>query len=307
MIRVEQKNIKNKGFYYLTERFNTGEGFKKIQVYIGKNVPNHVSSFYRELKEKEKELVKQYQPKVKGIGNEIIKEALYRVEEYKLDWKYFIAQKTEQQKRIIFRYFAIRFIFESNSIEGSRLTENEVLKIVKKEYVKKSLPAMEVQEVYNSIEAFDFIRSGSFRLNQKYIKKLYLIITKNLGYETGFKTQNNTVNNKNTVSPENVKEELKKAITWYDNNKKEGNPFMNAVIFHNKFEYVHPFRDGNGRTGRMILIWMLIQTGYDVLLYKKKNMEKYFSSLDEGDEGRYKKIITHSADAYKETVQELTI
>ena len=306
MIRVEQKKIKNKDFYYLTERFNTGDGFKKIQVYLGKNVPKDMSSYYEELKRKERILVSEYQPKVISIDNDVIKQALHRVEKYKLDWKYYIVQKTEQQRRQIFRNFAIRFIFESNSIEGSKLTENEVLKIVKKEYIKKTLPQKEVQEVYNSINAIEYIQSGDFKLTQKHIKELYSIITKDLGYEQTFKKQNNSVNNKNTVEPKNVKSELKNAISWYTSNKKKGNPFMNAIIFHNKFEHIHPFLDGNGRTGRMILIWMLMQTGYDVLLYKKKNMRKYFSALDHGDKERYQKIITYSVEAYKETIKELT-
>lgn len=305
MIRVEQKKIKNKGFYYLTERFNTGEGFKKIQVYLGKSVPKNISSYYNELKEKERDLVIQYQPKVTNIENDVIKKALHRLETYKLDWKYFITQKTDHQKKAIFRDFAIRFIFESNSIEGSKLTENEVLKILKKEYVKKTLPVKEVQEVYNSIKAIDYIQSGNFKLTQKHIKELYLVITKDLEYETTFKKLNNSVNNKNTTEPENVKSDLKNTITWYNQNKKEGNPFMNAIIFHNSFEHIHPFLDGNGRTGRMILIWMLMQTDYDVLLYKKKNMRKYFSALDHGDDGRYQKIITYSVEVYKETIKEL--
>ena len=305
MIRIEQKKIKNKHFYYLTERFNTGDGFKKIQVYLGKNVPKDLLSYYDELKKKEKTLLSEYQPKVINIDNDVIKHALYRLENYRLDWKYLIAQKTELQKRIIFRDFAIRFTFESNSIEGSKLTEDEVLKIIKKEYVKKILPQKEVQEVYNSINAIGFIQSGNFKLTQKHIKELYLIITENLDYEQTFKKQKNSVNNKNTVEPEDVKSELKNAISWYKENKKKGNPFMNAIMFHNKFEHIHPFLDGNGRTGRMILIWMLMQTGYDVLLYKKKNMRKYFTALDHGDEERYQKIITYSVDVYKETIKEL--
>jgi len=304
MMRIEQKKVKNKDFYYLSERFNTGDVFKKIQVYLGKNVPKDLSYHYNELKEKEQALVVQYQPKVKDIENKLTRDTLCRLEVYKLDWKYFVAQKTERQRKQIFRDFAIRFIFESNSIEGSRLTEDEVLKIVKKEYVKKTLPKKEVQEVYNSINAIEYIQSGDFKLTQKHIKELYSIITKDLGYETGFKTQNNSVNNKNTIEPKKVKSELKNTITWYNKSKKQGNPFMNAIIFHNRFEHIHPFLDGNGRTGRMILIWMLMQTGYDVLLYKKKNMRKYFSALGHGDEGRYQKIIIYSVEVYKQTIRE---
>ena len=306
MIRIEQKKIKNKGFYYLTERFNTGKGFKKIQVYLGKNVPKTISPFYEALKKKEAMLLVEHQPKLTNINDEVIENALRRLERYKLDWKYFISQKTEQQKRILLRSFAIRFIFESNSIEGSKLTEDEVMKIITKKYLKNSLPKNEVQEVYNSIDAIEFIQNGNFKLTQKHIKELYLILTKDLGYEKSFKTQHNSVNNKNTVEPKKVKESLKELISWYSGAKKQGNPFMNAIIFHNRFEHIPPFLDGNGRTGRMILVWMLMQKGYDVILFKKKNIRRYFNALDNGDESRFKKIIAYSVSAYKDTVKELT-
>lgn len=304
MITIETKNIKNKPFNYLTERFNTGNGFEKIQVYLGKNVPNNLSDKYEELKKKELALVLNYNPKIKGIKNKVIKESLIRLEKYALDWKYFINQKTDVDKRIIFRLFAIQFIFESNSIEGSRLSQDEVKNIIENRYIKKDTSKIEVQEVINSIKAIDFIRSGEFKLNQKNIKLLHSIITEKLGYEKGFKKKKIVVNNKQTVDPKNVKQELKNLIIWFNKNKKKNNPFMNVIVFHNKFERIHPFSDGNGRTGRMLLIWMLMEFNYDIILFRKKNMKKYFKALDYGDSGRYEKIISYTVGAYKDTLKE---
>ena len=265
MISIEKKKLKNSHFYYLTERVNTGDGFKKIQVYLGKTAPNDLSHYYNALMSKELSLVQYYQPRTKTIQNTLEREALERLENYALIWKYFIAQRSKKEKEIIFRDFAIRFIFESNSIEGSKLSHDEVVRIVRKKYVKKNLPQREVQEVYNSIEAMRFIRSGTFILNQKNIKKLHQILTDKLDYTQGFRKVSVSVNHKDTLAPEHIKEHLQSLIVWYHKNKRKDNPFRNAMVFHNRFEYIHPFEDANGRTGRMILLWMLFEMKYGVI------------------------------------------
>ncbi|MCK5026886.1 MAG: hypothetical protein KAS07_00555, partial [Candidatus Pacebacteria bacterium] len=57
MIKIERKIVKNKPFFYLTEQINVGSSFKKIQVYIGKNIPKDLSGYYKKLQNKEIELV----------------------------------------------------------------------------------------------------------------------------------------------------------------------------------------------------------------------------------------------------------
>ena len=305
MIKIERKKLKNNHFYFLTERFNTGKGFKKIQVYLGKNVPTNLSPHYEALYRKELALLNEYHPKTKSVQNTLEREALERLEKYALQWKYFIIQRTEREKEQIFRDFAIQFIFESNSIEGSKLSQEEVSRIIRKKYVKKSLPRREVQEVYNALEAMGMIRSGEFALNQKNIKILHQILTRDLGYTQGFRKVAVNVNNKNVLSPDLIKKEIQSLIEWYRKGKRKGNPFRNAIIFHNRFEYIHPFEDGNGRTGRMLLLWMLFEHHYDVILFRKRNTRRYFRALDHGDEGRYTKLILYAVEAYKKTVREI--
>ena len=56
MIKIEQKNIGNKPFYYISEQINIGGKFKKIQVYVGKIIPNNLSQYYSKLEAKEIDL-----------------------------------------------------------------------------------------------------------------------------------------------------------------------------------------------------------------------------------------------------------
>ncbi len=305
MITFELKKINNRPFYYLSEQIRLGNTFKKIQVFVGKNIPTDTRPYYTALMLKERALLNvQLQLRKFPVKN-IDSHTLQRIEEAKLEWKYFKAQLTDSEYKTLLRKFAIRFTFESNAIEGSRLSESEVSKIVQRQYIKKSVPKIEIQEVLNAVEAFEYICSDTFTLKQKCIKHLHALVTRDLGIPTGYKKQSIVVNNKETVPPKQVRLELSKLITWYKHTKKIDHPFIRAVIFHNRFEHIHPFTDGNGRVGRLLFNVMLLNDGYGFILFKNKNRRAYMNALNAGDEGRHRNIIKLSKDTYKKTIQEL--
>ena len=301
MIKIYQKNIKNKGFYYLTEQIYVGDKYKKIQVYLGKNIPKNIAPFYKKLQEKEVELILEKLKDIFTLPEQAKWEQIAKVEKARLEQKYFFVQLSPAKLEKFWRRFAIEFIFQSNAIEGSKLSREEVEKIINKKYLKKSLDRKEVIEVQNSLRAFQFVRSDNFKLNQKNIKKLHQIITANLGVEQGYKKQKIIVNNKETVSPKLVKRNLQELIVDYKKNNKQRHKFFSALDFHSRFEFIHPFADGNGRTGRMLLIYMLQKSGYGVILFKLKNRIKYFNSLNYADEGRKKKWYWFAVNTYKQT------
>jgi len=304
MIRVEQKKLNNKPYYYLSDRIFLNKKFKKIQVFIGKTVPKEMGVFYDALQAKELKLldarIKEGVFPVKYLELFWLK----KIEKVRLQWKYSLAQLTEKKKEILLRNFAIRFIYESNAIEGSKLAESEVKKIVTGGYVRKTLSKHEVVEVENSIKCFEMLSSGQFTLNQKHLKSLHANLVEGLEIPTGFKKQSIIVNNKETVSPKEVRTELTKLFSWYRNSAKKLHPFERAIIFHNKFEHIHPFTDGNGRVGRLLLNWMLMDRGYGFILFKSSVKTAYMSALDKGDEGRYRNLLKLSTNTYHTTIKE---
>ena len=72
-------------------------------------------------------------------------------------------------------------------------------------------------------------------------------------------------------------------LKWYKENKKNLHPFVLAVIFHHKIEKIHPFLDGNGRTGRMLMNYILIRAGYPPSVIYKKNRDEYLDALGSAD------------------------
>jgi Fic family protein len=95
-------------------------------------------------------------------------------------------------------------------------------------------------------------------------------------------------------------------ITWWREQKRaKSHPFILATLFHSKFEYIHPFSNGNGRVGRLIYIWMLQELGYGMILFENKNHQSYFSALDQADNGRPRKLYYHCVRNYSRTVNYL--
>jgi Fic family protein len=188
--------------------------------------------------------------------------------------------------------FAIKFIFNSNNIEGSKIPEETVKKIIETgnlDYKNKN----EAREALNSIDAFEYLKD--FNFNFESIKRLYYILTNKLIMETGnpypkgFKKINLVVGNSTTTDPKNVEKELKSLIDWYKKNKRKIHPLILAYDFHLDYESIHPFRNGNGRTGRLILNKILVQNGYPPIIVYKENRMRYYNAITQAREGRKKK------------------
>lgn len=181
--------------------------------------------------------------------------------------------------------FAKEFIFNSNNIEGSKIPPEKVREIIDKGDTKYD-NRNEIKEVKNSILAFEYLQK-SFKFNLNSIKRLYHILTKdlfmqgNIPYPRGFKKEKVVVGNSETTPPEEVEAELVNLVKWYRNNKNKIHPLILAFEFHRRYEFIHPFRDGNGRTGRLIMNKILMSAGYSPIIVYKENKLAYFNALEQ--------------------------
>lgn len=188
--------------------------------------------------------------------------------------------------------FAKEFIFNSNNIEGSKIPSEKVREIIDTGDTKYD-NRNEIKEVKNSILAFEYLQK-SFKFNLSSIKRLYHILTKdlfmqgNIPYPKGFKKEEVIVGNTLTTPPEKVEEELNNLLRWYKLNKTKLHPLILAFEFHRRYEFIHPFRDGNGRTGRLIMNKILMSAGYSPMIVYKENKLAYFNVLEKSQEGNSK-------------------
>tara|TARA_Y100000310_G_C20474908_1_gene711922 strand:- start:457 stop:789 length:333 start_codon:yes stop_codon:yes gene_type:complete len=90
-------------------------------------------------------------------------------------------------------------------------------------------------------------------------------------------------------------------LDWYEENKNKIYPLRLATEFHARFEAIHPFEDGNGRTGRVLLNAILLGYGYPPLIIRKTARVAYFSSLEAFDKGHKAKLEKFLLDKIKKT------
>ncbi len=84
-------------------------------------------------------------------------------------------------------------------------------------------------------------------------------------------------------------------LEWLEKNPEELRHIESAAIFHHKFVEIHPFDDGNGRVGRLLMNLLLIKNGYPLTVIKTLDRRRYYDSLIKADNGNYKPIVNFVA------------
>jgi len=97
-------------------------------------------------------------------------------------------------------------------------------------------------------------------------------------------------------------------LEWYKKNETKLHPLVLAVIFHHKFEKIHPFMDGNGRTGRILLNYILLRKKYSPLIINNSSRKTYLEALSKADKANlttankneYSKLVEYIASQFTE-------
>lgn len=170
------------------------------------------------------------------------------------------AEQEQKQKGGIYHKLQVDFAYNSNHIEGSRLSHEQTQYIYDTKTVGLE-PAKvdDIIETVNHFRCFDYIiKTVDELLTQEYIKKLHKILkTGTMASERqeavvgNYKKYPNVVSDMETTHPDNVEQEIEKLIVGYET--KNSRSFEDIIDFHACFEKIHPFYDGNGRTGRLIM------------------------------------------------------
>lgn len=163
----------------------------------------------------------------------------------------------------IYHKTQIDLTYNSNHMEGSRLTHDQTRYIFETNTISvenETLNVDDVIETANHFRCIDMvIDNAKSTLSEKLIKELHLILKSGTSdsrlewFAVGdYKKRPNEVGGMPTAMPEDVADEMKSLLAEY--NGKEKKAFEDILDFHVKFERIHPFQDGNGRVGRLIML-----------------------------------------------------
>ena len=177
------------------------------------------------------------------------------------------------------------FIYNSNAIEGNTLTLKETDIILQYGVTVKGKSLKEHEEVKGQEYAFNFLKeviktneSLSLRLIRKFNA---LVLNDDIENRGKFKQSNNEILGARfeTTPYYLVEKKLTELIDKYNSNKVDG-LVTKVSHFHADFEKIHPFIDGNGRTGRLLLNLELMKNGYPITVIRNEEREEYYTALE---------------------------
>ena len=170
----------------------------------------------------------------------------------------------------IYHRTQIDLTYNSNHIEGSRLTKEQTRYIFETNTLGVTTEATRVDDIIETVNHFrcvDYIIDhATEKISETHIKHLHLLLKQNTSdsrrswFAVGdYKRLANEVGGEETVQPEDVHTHVKEIVTEY--NKIKNVTLDDILNFHVLFERIHPFQDGNGRVGRLIMFWQCLQSG----------------------------------------------
>lgn len=189
----------------------------------------------------------------------------------------------------VYAYTQRLLAYNSNKIEGSTLTEEQTASLFDNGILPKSddyYRAKDVEEMNGHFLMFNkMLDTLNEPLTQELIKRFHYELKSGVfedranGYAIGeYKQRPNMIGIYQTIRPENVTQEMNLLMDWYNNQEVDTSVLAE---FHARYESIHPFQDGNGRTGRLILFRECLKNGIVPAVIEDANRNEYLEALKE--------------------------
>ena len=181
-----------------------------------------------------------------------------------------------------------RSTYHSNAIEGSTLTYAETYAILYNDNSFK-IEGKEPREIYEAInhkKALELVfknLQNDEGFDERFIKELNETINRDIKDTEGYRTVQVFIQGSEHIPPEPEKVPNLMMYYIYNYNHDEQDIFAKIAKYHIEFEKIHPFEDGNGRTGRLLLNYELLKNNIPPVVISKKDRVKYFEFLRNND------------------------
>lgn len=226
-------------------------------------------------------------------------------------------QKNMKLKGNLYHNTQITFAYNTNHIEGSKLTEDQTRYIYETNTLlteKDSITDLDdILETANHFKLVDYMLDIADKtLTEKLIKEFHKILKEGTSdsrkdwFVVGdYKKLSNEVGGLKTTNPKNVERDMKKLLEWYESLNQIT---INEIIeFHAKFEKIHPFQDGNGRVGRIIAFKECLKNNIVPFIILDKDKLFYYRGLNQYQTNKEKVYLIdtclNAQDQYKSMIE----
>lgn len=223
-------------------------------------------------------------------------------------------QKASKLSGNLYEYTAVNFSYNTNKIEGSTLSEDDTRNIFHNNTLLASgqMNIDDIIEMKNQLSMFDYMLDiAKEPLTEEIIKEFHRILKTNTSDEKKdwfnvgeYKKLANTVGGRDTTNPKDVADEMKKILQKY--NEKKNVKIEDIIQFHFEFERIHPFQDGNGRVGRMVMFKECLKHSIIPFIIQNDIKQYYYRGLSEfeSEKGYLIDTCLSAQDKYKEMVEK---
>lgn len=286
MVKIRKRVKGKKEYYYLEKSIRKGDKIIKKEKYLGKEIPKDIEKIKEEF---EKEIKNDLNEKL-----ELIKKNFQR------EWKRIPKSAKEKELEEI----SIAFTYNTNAIEGSTITLEEVREIIHdKISPNKSLRDVNETETHNKV--FLNMIDKKEKITNKLLLKWHEEIFSNTKPDLAGKYRNYLVRIGSYIAPDwqEIQTLMNQLIEFINKNQKKMNPVELAGRAHFKFESIHPFGDGNGRIGRLIMNHILWHKSYPMIIIEYKKRNSYYKAFTKGEGGFLKYFLRRYLAVHKKRLK----
>ena len=296
-LTVKVKN--GRKYYYLRKTsLRNGRIISKDVAYLGSD-PSKIIDKLKNLKQFEKDLKKSMRKITKTVNYErylekviklkikndeyIPKKELLDVEAAHLHFEEIRNKIDKLSLKEIYEEFSYEYTWHSSSIEGNTITLKGTTKFLSERILPKNKYEKELYDIRNGHDTFMYmiLNYKKLTLNHKLVQEIHGRLVKDIDERIGYRLRPVRIHESNTKTthPLFIKDEMNQLLEWNKKSKTNLHPLTRGAIFHAWFEKIHPFMDGNGRTGRILLNFEMLKAGYPPILINRKTRAFYISAL----------------------------
>lgn len=259
--------IKRKNYYYLAHSFRKDGKVIHREKYLGKFIPADIG-------QTKDNFLHECQQEGVILKLKVIKD------NFRKEWKKY----PESVKKEILIDLSISFTYNTNAIEGSTITQQETEDIIRNK-ISPNKPIRDVQETINHSKVFFEVLNEKTDFSKQLILSWHETIFKDTKQDIAGKVRDYRVRVGNYVAPDwqDLNALIRQFFEWYNQNKNTMNPVELAARAHYKFEKIHPFGDGNGRIGRLIIGHALKKGKCPLLIIEHKKRKSYYHALTKSE------------------------
>ena len=283
-MRIIKRRKGKAEYFYLQHSFRKDGKVITKELYLGKKIPENIE---------------EIKAKLAHESHEALSEKLEKIRDnFQKEWK----RVPQSAKEKDLQELAIAFTYNTNAIEGSTITPEEA-RLILEDKVAPNKPIRDIRETESHAAVFWQMLKTEEPLSGRLLLKWHKNIFRETRPDIAGRFRNYSVRVGSYVAPDwsEVESLMEQIVTFAKQSTL--NSVEVAARAHYMFEKVHPFGDGNGRVGRLLMNYILWKNGYPMLIIEYAKRKSYYQALERTEEGFVNYFIRRYLSVHKQRLQ----